>query len=92
MNLFDLLGVSARRAPEKILLKDDPEAGPGRSWTAAALLAAAERLAAGLFAWGLRPGDRVAFLLGNRPEFILGYLAVLRLGAVMVPINLAYRR
>jgi malonyl-CoA/methylmalonyl-CoA synthetase len=92
MNLFDLLAVSARRAPEKTLLKDDPEAGPGRSWTAAALLAVAERLAAGLFAWGLRPGDRVAFLLGNRPEFILGYLAVLRLGAVMVPINLAYRR
>ena len=36
-------------------------------------------------------GDRVAFFLGNRPEFVLAYLAVIRLGAVMVPINLAYR-
>jgi malonyl-CoA/methylmalonyl-CoA synthetase len=92
MNLFDLLAISARRAPEKTLLKDDPEAGPGRAWTAAGLLAAAERLAAGFAARGLERGDRVAFLLGNRPEFILAYLAVLRLGAVMVPINLAYRR
>jgi malonyl-CoA/methylmalonyl-CoA synthetase len=34
----------------------------------------------------------VAFFLGNRPEFVSCYLAVLRLGAAMLPINLAYRR
>ncbi|HEY4594030.1 MAG TPA: AMP-binding protein, partial [Thermoanaerobaculia bacterium] len=49
-------------------------------------------LAAGLAASGLGKGDRVAFFLGNRPEFVVAYLAVIRLGAVMVPINLAYRR
>ena len=37
-------------------------------------------------------GDRVAFFLGNRPEFVIAYLAVIRLGAAMVPINLAYRQ
>jgi malonyl-CoA/methylmalonyl-CoA synthetase len=34
----------------------------------------------------------VAFFVGNRPEFVVAYLAVIRLGAVMVPINLAYRQ
>ena len=42
--------------------------------------------------WGLRKGDRVAFFLGSRPEFVIAYLAVIRLGAVVVPINLRYRR
>src|SRR5690606_24905122 len=48
--------------------------------------------AAGLQRWGLRKGDRVAFFLGNRPEFVIAYLAVIRLGAIMVPVNLRYRR
>ena len=52
----------------------------------------AEALAHGLAARGLLPGDRVAFLCANRPEFVTGYLAVLRCGAAMLPINLAYRR
>ncbi len=56
------------------------------------LFATADALAAGLAAQGLEKGDRVAFFLGNRPEFVIAYLAVIRLGAVMVPINLAYRQ
>lgn len=56
------------------------------------LFAEARSLAAGLYAKGLRPGDRVAFFLGNRLQFVTVYLAVISLGAVMVPINLAYRR
>ena len=46
----------------------------------------------GLQQWGVRKGDRVAFFLGNRPEFVIAYLAVIRLGAIMVPVNLRYRR
>jgi len=30
--------------------------------------------------------------LSNCPEFLIAYLAVIRLGAIMVPINLRYRR
>ena len=56
------------------------------------LFDAADELAAGLQQWGLRKGDRVAFYLGSRPEFVIAYLAVIRLGAVVVPINLRYRR
>src|SRR5206468_1604697 len=43
-------------------------------------------------AHGVEPGDRVALWLGNREETVLAYLAALRLGAVAVPLNLAYRR
>jgi len=36
---------------------------------------------------GVRPGDRVAVLMGNRPEFVETVLAANRLGAVAVPLN-----
>ncbi|HVS00469.1 MAG TPA: AMP-binding protein, partial [Thermoanaerobaculia bacterium] len=63
-----------------------------KSLSNAELFQESDRLAAGLTAAGVRKGDRVAFFVGNRPEFVTAYLAVIRLGAVMVPINLAYRR
>lgn len=40
-----------------------------------------------LAALGVRPGDRVAVLMGNRPAFYEGFLAIARLGAVFVPVN-----
>src|SRR5687768_4254442 len=40
------------------------------------------RLAAGLAGLGVEPGDPVALLVGNRPEFHVGDTAVLHLGAV----------
>lgn len=36
---------------------------------------------------GVRRGDRVAIYLGNSVEFAIAFLAVLRLGAVHVPVN-----
>ncbi len=61
-------------------------------WSYFELLMRAGALAEGLWGWGLRPGDRVACWLGNRPELVVLHLALLRLGAVLVPLNLAYRR
>ncbi len=45
------------------------------------------RLAGNLASLGLAPGDRVALFLGNRVEAVEGNLAVVRAGAVAVPIN-----
>jgi O-succinylbenzoic acid--CoA ligase len=45
------------------------------------------RLAAGLADLGLSKGDRVALLLANSAEFVLAFLAVVRLGAIAVPLN-----
>jgi 2-aminobenzoate-CoA ligase len=43
------------------------------------------RVAGGLREHGVRPGDRVILRLLNRPEFVIVFLAVLRIGAVAVP-------
>lgn len=93
MNLCDLFAIACARSPAKTALSlPSGEAAEGGELSYAELFAAARGLAAGLSARGLRQGDRVAFFLGNRVEFVLACLAVLHLGAVMVPINLAYRR
>jgi malonyl-CoA/methylmalonyl-CoA synthetase len=95
MNLHDLFSIPLRRSPDKAALRFSSPAGRPSDLTYAELFGAADRLAAGLHARGLRHGDRVAFFLGNLgkgPEFVVAYLAVIRLGAVMVPLNLAYRR
>jgi fatty-acyl-CoA synthase len=55
--------------------------------TYAQLLERARSLSGGLVAAGIRAGDRVALLMTNRPEFIVSYLAIARLGAIAVPIN-----
>lgn len=39
---------------------------------------------------GVGAGDRVAVLLGNHPEMPLVWLALMRLGAAMVPLNVRY--
>ncbi|PLW68950.1 AMP-binding protein [Pseudohalioglobus lutimaris] len=49
------------------------------------------RLASGLAAAGIGPGDRVVILLGNCPEMVLLTLAVNKLGALWVPINTDFR-
>jgi malonyl-CoA/methylmalonyl-CoA synthetase len=91
MNLHDLFAIPRRRTPEKPALRFR-EDGREAVLTYSELFARADALAAGLAARGVVKGDRVAFFLGNRPEFVIAYLAVIRLGAAMVPINLAYRQ
>lgn len=46
-----------------------------------------DRLAATLHRLGVHPGDRVAIVLPNTPEFVVSFFATLRLGAVAVPLN-----
>ena len=58
-----------------------------RAWNYPELDVQAGRLAAGLAQAGIAAGDRVAFLLTNRAELVLLYLACFRLGAVAVPLN-----
>ena len=63
-----------------------------RQWTYREMQAWSERLAAGLVACGVRPGDHVALLMANFPEFVAAKFAVARAGAVAVPINFLNRR
>ncbi len=55
------------------------------------LLEAVQRLTRGLHKLGIRRGDRIALMLPNLPQFPIVYYAVLRMGAIVVPINMMYK-
>src|SRR5690606_5575841 len=42
-------------------------------------------LARGLVALGVQPGDRVALIAENRPEWLVADLAIMAIGAITVP-------
>jgi acyl-CoA synthetase (AMP-forming)/AMP-acid ligase II len=48
---------------------------------------AALAVAGGLYAQGVRPGDKVAVMMGNRLEWVEVYFGLAALGAVCVPVN-----
>jgi fatty-acyl-CoA synthase len=56
-----------------------------------AVAAAVDRAARALIALGVRPGDTVALWMVNRPEWIEIAFAVMKVGAVLVPINTRLR-
>lgn len=62
-----------------------------QSWSFAEAVDLAARSAGRLQAAGVAPGDRVALICENRPEFIETFLGVAWLGAILVPINTASR-
>jgi crotonobetaine/carnitine-CoA ligase len=55
------------------------------------VLSRSQRAANGLLELGVRPGERVALMLPNCPEFIWIHLAVLMIGAHSVPVNISQR-
>src|SRR3954452_12673903 len=62
-----------------------------RTLTYAQLDEQSDRLAAYLVEDGVRRGDRVAVFMGNSLEFVLAFHAVLKAGAVHVPVNPMFR-
>jgi crotonobetaine/carnitine-CoA ligase len=63
----------------------------GRDVGATAIRADSLRLAAALAAGGIGPGDRVALMMRNVPEFLVAWFGILRAGAIEVPVHSAYR-
>ena len=51
------------------------------------LLDEADALGAALQDAGISPGDRVALAMRNYPEWMLAFIAVTAIGAVIVPVN-----
>ena len=70
--------------------KDDAlnyrEDGKWHNIPAASFVERVKNVALGLAALGVRPGDRIALLSENRPEWSISDLAILSLGAINVPI------
>ncbi|WP_061162685.1 ATP-dependent acyl-CoA ligase [Caballeronia temeraria] len=84
--LPDLLQSRAARNGDAPLFSDRET-----TWTARDAVEAASRRAGALAAYGIKRGDRVAILCGNRIEFMEMVLGCGWLGAVAVPINTASR-
>ncbi|MET9463087.1 long-chain fatty acid--CoA ligase [Streptomyces canus] len=81
-NLAELLVRTAARQPERPALRLGSHI---TSYTE--LDERSARAAAVLRAEGVRPGDRVALMLPNVPEFVVLYYGALRAGAIVVPLN-----
>ena len=63
----------------------------GRSWTFADWKAESDRVAKGLIAGGIEPGERVAVWMVNRPEWLFAMFGIAKAGAAIVPLNTRYR-
>ncbi|MGH7388127.1 MAG: class I adenylate-forming enzyme family protein [Candidatus Rokuibacteriota bacterium] len=63
----------------------------GRRWSFAEVAAGVDRVARGLIGLGVGPGDKVALWMLNRPEWIEIAFAVMKIGAVLVPVNTRLR-
>jgi acyl-CoA synthetase (AMP-forming)/AMP-acid ligase II len=82
MNLAATMTQSALKWPHKTALVFE-----GRRWTYGQWNAWVNQAASAFAQSGVVKGDRVAFLTYNLPEQITGFYALMKLGAIPVPIN-----
>ncbi len=88
MSFLNTFNENVHKYPHKVALEFiDP---PLQQVTYAELDELISGTAGYLQSLGLQPGDRVALQLSKSLEFILIHLATLRLGAISLPLNLAY--
>jgi fatty-acyl-CoA synthase len=76
------LQISALRYPQKVAL-----VFMGRTWTYSQLQFEAEKIASALRKMGVQKGDRVVLDMQNCPQLVITHFAILRLDAVVVPVN-----
>ena len=86
MNLSNIILRGSRYFPdhEAVVFEE-------RRFTYAELNAAVDRVAYSLRDLGIRPHDRVALYCENRPEWVMLYYGIIRLGAAVVCVSSAYR-
>lgn len=80
--LYYNLEVAATRYPHKTAI-----VYYGRTITYRELLGDVNRMAGYLSQMGVHQGDRALLYMQNCPQFIIAYYAILRAGAVVVPLN-----
>ncbi|MBE3131495.1 MAG: long-chain fatty acid--CoA ligase [Acidobacteria bacterium] len=83
LNRLFLQACRTHRKPDRMMVKKD---GAWKSISTAEFEIAVRRLSLGFQALGLKPGDRVALLSENRPEWVMADFATLTAGGVTVPI------
>lgn len=87
MNLTSVIDRAALNFGEKTALIQ----GHNRH-TYSRLKSATQQVAIYLCEQGIRPGDRIALYIPNRPEWVAAYYGIIRLGAVVVCASAAYKQ
>lgn len=82
----DLLSQTAKRYPEQLALVFDKT-----HLTYREVEALVNMLANALLDMGISAGERVGLLLVNRPEYVLSWFAITRIGAIASPMNPSYK-
>jgi len=82
-----LLDEAAAEVPDRIAWRFIDS---GQTATYGEVQASVNRLASSLHRLGVRKGTHVAVMVPNLPQFPVTWLAIGRLGAVMVPVNVSY--
>lgn len=78
------------RRPDKTFLVFEDDSEAVSDFTYAAFARRVNALANHLAGNGIRPGETVAVMLANCPEFLVAWFAISQVGAVMVPVNVLY--
>jgi long-chain acyl-CoA synthetase len=86
VNLFAAFEAVAARQPDRLALQIKEDAGY-RHLVYGEVARQVRALAAAMVRVGLRPGDRVALVSENRPEWIVAYFAVTAAGGTAVPLD-----
>jgi len=81
-----MLATMAARAPDREAI-----VAPDRRVTYAAFHRAAQRVASGLLALGVKKNDKIALWLPNRPEWLFVQYGCALIGAVVVALNTRYK-
>ena len=84
--LYSVLTDSAKKYPRNVALQFQ-----GRDFTYAQVADASARFANALASLGVKPGDRVAILLPNLPQYVFAFFGILEAGAVVVNNNPLYK-
>jgi fatty-acyl-CoA synthase len=92
MTIGDLLDKQAEAFPDtEALVYRYPEIGLDLRLTHRQYQAETNRLAKGLMALGIAPGEHIAIWATNVPEWALSQMAAAKIGAVLVTVNTNYR-
>lgn len=85
MNIYSWVKNNADKRPEKVCLKFRSE-----QMTFRELYRLTDSLGTALKKAGIKKGDHVTMVLPNIPEFVISYMAVVGIGAVITTVNPAY--
>ncbi len=85
-NLGELLSINARIYPNRIAI-----AFGQKKISYKTLNDITSHIAAGFINLGIKKQEKIAIFLDNCPEFVISYYAILKAGAVVVPINYMFK-